>query len=414
MGQTSDATPPAAMPRDEVAEFLPAPTSDLRVAPFLEAIAAQAIEADASRSVDAELIAALKTSDVMRLSATKDLGGVEASMVDTGRELAAISARCPSLAWAMWNHVCVFHLFVGSLGPDHADFLADIVEAREWVSFPAGAGSGVKGTIDGDTVTLNGKATWSTGARYGDWCGVVFAIAENGETVRPMDIRFTLVRNNSEGVTIDPTWDGSGLRASATDDIHYDNVEVPLDRCVSWFGANRAESLRTVPVVSHRYREDWVGLSDLFLGWMAAAIVRECLIDAAAAVRERRVIMGGKMVERPTVQINVGRALSLVASAQAAITEATAEVDRRIDADRVPDTADYYRQQAIITMAVDQLQQAMDLLTRSQGGTALREGGDFDRRARDFRAMPLHINVHHDRVSHQVGRLALGIELAPF
>ncbi len=399
---------------DTVSEFLPAPTADLRSSEFLDAIKAQAATADATRSVDPEVIAALKTSDVMRLSATKDLGGVEASMVDIGRELAAVSSGCPSLAWALWNHVCVFHLFVGSLGPEHAEFLTDIVGAREWVSFPAGAGSGVHGTIEGDTVRLNGKATWATGARYGDWCGVVFAVAENGETVRPIDIRFTLVRNNSPGVTIDPTWDGSGLRASATDDIHYDNVEVPLDRCVAWFGANRAESLRTVPVVSHRYREDWVGLSDLWLGWMAAAIVRECLIDACAAVRHRRVIMGAAMVERPTVQINVGRAMSLTASAMAAITEATAEVDRRVDAGRVPDTSDYYRQQAITTMAVDQLQQAMDLLTRSQGGTALREGADFDRRARDFRAMPLHINVHHDRVSHQVGRLALGVELAPF
>ncbi len=397
-----------------VTEFLPAPTSDLRIAPFLDAIAAQAAEADATRTIDSSLIAALKTSDVMRLSATKDLGGVEASMVDIGRELGAVSARCPSLAWALWNHVCVFHLFVGSLGPDHADFLSDIVEAREWVSFPAGAGSGAHGTIDGDVVRLNGKATWATGARYGDWCGVVFAVAEDGEIVRPVDLRFTMTRNDSPGVRINPTWDGSGLRASATDDIHYDNAEVPLDRCVSWFGANRAESLRTVPVVSHRYREDWVGLSDLWLGWMAAAIVRECLIDACAAVRERRVIMGAAMVERPTVQINIGRALSLTAAAQAAIAEATAEVDRRIEAEKVPDTADYYRQQAIVSMAVDQLQEAMDLLTRSQGGTALREGADFDRRARDFRAMPLHINVHQDRVTHQVGRLGLGIELAPF
>lgn len=399
---------------DAVAEFLPAPTSDLRVAPFLDAIAAQAAEADRSRSVDPAIIADLKTSDVLRLSATKDLGGVEASMIDIGRELAAVSARCPSLAWALWNHVCVFHLFVGSLGPEHADFLADIVEAREWVSFPAGAGSGARGTIDGDVIRLNGKATWATGARYGDWCGVVLAVEEDGEIVRPLDLRFTMIRNDGPGVRIDPTWDGSGLRASATDDIHYENAEVPIDRCVSWFGANRAESLRTVPVVSHRYREDWVGLSDLWLGWMATAIVRECLIDACAAVRERRVIMGAAMVERPTVQINIGRALSLTASAQAAITEASAEVDRRIEAGRVPDTADYYRQQAIVSMAVEQLDEAMSLLTRSQGGTALREGADFDRRARDFRAMPLHINVHQDRVTHQVGRLGLGVELAPF
>jgi len=93
-----------------------------------------------------------------------------------------------------------------------------------------------------------------------------------------------------------------------------------------------------------------------------------------------------------------------------AVTEACHEVDRRIEQRTVPDTADYFRQQAIVSMAVDQLSHAMDLLARVEGGNGLRESGTFARRQRDFRAMPLHINVHRDRVTHQVGRLALGID----
>ena len=124
--------------------------------------------------------------------------------------------------------------------------------------------------------------------------------------------------------------------------------------------------------------------------------------------------MGTKMVERPTVQVNLGEAMSLIAAARAAVTEACHEVDRRIEAQVVPETADYFRQQAIVSMAVDQLSRAMDLLARVQGGNGLRESGSFERRQRDFRAMPLHINVHRDRITHQVGRLALGIDLDPF
>ena len=104
----------------------------------------------------------------------------------------------------------------------------------------------------------------------------------------------------------------------------------------------------------------------------------------------------------------------LVAAAHAAVVRASDEVDERIAAERVPDTADYFRQQAVISMAVEQLGEAMELLSRTYGGNGLREGGDFERRLRDFRAMPLHINVHQDRVTHQVGRYALGIELDPF
>ena len=400
---------------DPVDHFTPTPTEGLFVEPLLDAIASQAVEADRTRRIDPAVITAVKTTDVMRMTASPEIGGVGSSIHHVGRELGAVAARCPSLAWTLWNHVAVFHLFAGALGPDHQQFLADLTEAREWVSFPAGAGSGVRGQIDGDDAILNGQARWSTGAQYGDWCGVVFAVTgDDGEPVRPLDLRFTMIRNHADGVKIDPTWDGAGLRASATDDIRYADARLPIDRCVTWFGANRAESLRTVPVINHRYREDWVGLSDLWLGWMAVAVVREAVREAAASFRHRRAIMGTKMVDRPTVQVNLGRALALTSAAHAAVVRASDEVDDRIEATQVPDVADYFRQQAVISMAVEQLSEAMDLLARTQGGNGLREGASFERRQRDFRAMPLHINVHQDRITHQLGRYALGIELDPF
>ncbi len=398
-----------------VEHFSPAPTEGLRIAPFLDAIEAQAETADRTRSVSSEVIEAIRGTDFMRMSATRNIGGVEETMLHMGRELEAVAARCPSLAWCLWNHLCVFHLFVGSVGPDQQDFLTHIVTNGQWVSFPGGARSSVYGRIEGDQAILNGTGRWGTGARYADYCGVAFAISgDDGKPVRPMDIRFTILPTTTEGVKIDPSWDGAGLRASATDDVHYTDVPVNLSDCVAWFGANRAESLRTVPVVDHRYREDWVGISDLWLSFMAVGLVRRALAEAADAAGGRRVIIGGKMVERPTVQVNFGRAASLLAAAAAATEAACSEVDRRIAAGIVPDEADYLRQMAVTTMAVEQLDEAMSLLHRTQGGTALREGGAFDRRYRDFRAMPVHINVHQDRVTHQLGRHLLGLELNPF
>ena len=120
------------------------------------------------------------------------------------------------------------------------------------------------------------------------------------------------------------------------------------------------------------------------------------------------------MVERPTVQINLGKATALASSARAAIETACNEVDHRIKDHQVPNESDYFRQMSIVSMAVNQLSEAMQLLEKSQGGTSLREGGNFERRYRDFRAMPLHINVHEDRVNHQLGRYVLGIDREPF
>ena len=403
------------MTTDPVGHFFANDESRLLVQPTLDALEAQAANADSTRTVASNVIESLRGSDVMRMAATKELGGVESSILAMGRELEAVAARCPSTAWCLWNHLAVFHLFVGTLGPEHQSFLQELVQNGQWMSFPAGAGSGVHGRIEGDEAVLNGKATFGTGSRYADYCGVVFAVVgEDGEPLRPMDLRFSIVSTSVEGLKIDPTWDGSGLRASATDDLHYSEVRVPLDRCVQWYGANRAESLRTVPVINHRYREDWVGISDLWLGWMANGIVRRSLQEIASSTRERRVIMGGKMVEKATAQVNIGRAAALLSSARAAVESACLELDRRIAAGIVPDEADYLRQMSIVSMSVEQLAEAMRLLERTQGGNGLREGGAFERRYRDFRAMPLHINVHQDRVTHQLGRFVLDIERDAF
>jgi alkylation response protein AidB-like acyl-CoA dehydrogenase len=90
------------------------------------------------------------------------------------------------------------------------------------------------------------------------------------------------------------------------------------------------------------------------------------------------------------------------------------QVDERIEVQQVPGEADYLRQMALATSGMNQLDEAMQLLMRCQGGNGLRESRSFQRRWRDFQAMPLHINVHQDRVHHQLGRFVLGEDLEAF
>lgn len=404
-----------------VASFLPVDESGLTVGPALAVIEAHAEEADRTRSINPAVIQAVKATGALRLAATGELAGAPASFAQIGRELEAVAARCTSTAWCLWNHLGVFHLFVGALGPDQAPLLAEMVRRDEWVCFPAGAGSGVYGTLHpGGTdstgsATLVGKGSFGSGSRYADWAGVVFAVLDaEGQPRRPLDLRFTVVPLDDPAVRVRPTWDGSAVRASATDDIDYDGVAVPLSRCVPWFGANRAETLREVPVVAHRYREDWVGIGDVWLAQMGVGLARAALAEAAASITTRRAIMGRAMVTRPSVQLNLGRAATLIAAARATVDAAAREIDDRVAGERPPTEGDYLRQMAVSTAALDQLAEAMALILRSSGGNGLRESASLERRWRDFQAMPLHINAHVDRVTHQVGRFTLGEELEPF
>jgi alkylation response protein AidB-like acyl-CoA dehydrogenase len=391
--------------------FLPAADGPRWCEDVLAIAAAHAAEADRTRTVAPEVIAAVRASGLLSLSATKRLGGGEASIATMADELGALAAACASTAWCAWNHLCVFHLFCGALGPDHTDLLAGIVERREWVCFPAGAGSGLVGREDGGDFVLDGRAAFGSGARYADWAGVAFAVADaDGRARRPVDLRFSIVRLDSPGVHIDPTWDGASLRASSTDDVIYEGVRVPAERCVPWYGANRAAVLRdpSFPVIDGRYREDWVGLSDLWLAAMAVRVTGAALDQLVGEVGGRKAIMGRPMSELAGVHFNLGRAATALLGARSAV------VDARIEGGEPPDETDELRQAASSAFALEACDRAFGHLLKVAGGNGLRERHPFERRHRDFQAMPLHINAHEDRVTERVGRHLLGLPLDKF
>ncbi len=377
---------------------------NLQVAPLLPMIAAQATEADATRSVSLAVIAALKSNDVMRMSAVRALGGLESSISAIGRELEAVAAACGSTGWCLWNHLCVFHFYCGLLGPAQIGLLRSITANRHWVCLPAGAGTGVIGRKEGEQVVLNGVASFGSGGRYSDYAGVTFVF--EGERAPYL----TLVRTDQAGVRIDPTWKAMSLRASATDHVHYEEVRAPLASVVSFPMPYRV--LFRDPayaVIDHRYREDWVALSDLWLGCMAVGVADAALREACSGIQGRVAIMGVKMVERPTIHVNLGQAVALIAAARATIYDACAKTDARIIAHQIPTEADYLEQLGASMMALRLCDEAMRLILRVLGGNGLREGQSFERRYRDYQAMPLHINAHPDRVSEQLGRHALGL-----
>ncbi len=379
-------------------------TPALLCSPLLERIGAQAEQADRTRSVAADVIAAIKGSDLMRLSASRNLGGLAAPVEAVAGELEAVAGACASTAWCLWNHLCVFHFYCGLLGPEHQSLLADITARGEWVSLPAGAGTSIQGTTQGSEVVLTGDAHFGSGARYGDWVGITFMLDDERLP------RFTIARSTSPGVRIDANWNAMSLRASATDSLYYDHLRVPADRVVPFVPGYRIQFRDpTRPMIDERYREDWVAFSDLWLGAMAVGVAGAALADACAGIQDRIAIMGTRMVERPTIHVNLGQAGAAINAARATIRQACRDTDERIEQGVIPTEDDYLRQLAASMSALRLCSDAMQLILRVLGGNGLRESGSFERRFRDLLAMPLHINAHPDRVSEAYGRHLLGL-----
>ena len=375
------------------------------ITPLLDAIAAQAAEADRTRSIAPEVISAIKRNDIMRMSASREIAGLEESVVAIANELRAIAPRCGSTAWCLWNHLCVFHYFAGALGLDNKSFLSDLISRREWVCFPGGASSEISAIETGDKTILSGVGAFGSGCRYAEWAGAAFL--KQGVKLP----HFTVVDLRQPSVRIDATWDGSAVRASATDHIHYDGAEVPSQRVVPAPAKFRAVIRRAdYPMIHHRYREDWVALSVLWLGAMATGVAQASFDDTAHNIRDRIAILGTKMVEKTTIHVNLGRAQALINAATDTVYAAMAETDERIAARVIPTEGDYFRQTSAGMQAVLLCDEAMKLILRVLGGNGLREGTVFERRYRDFQAMPLHINGHIDRIVEQLGRISLGLD----
>lgn len=378
--------------------------SSLSVSPLLTDISAQASQADQSRSLAPDVIAAIKTNPIMAYSASRNLGGRAASMEQIGYELAAVAGACSSTGWVLWNHLATFHLFAGLLGPEQMPLLKEIVKAGEWVCFPAGASTGVKGLPQGDGIQLQGKAAFGSGARYAEWAGVSFVIEDR------RDPQFSLVDLRQSEVNIAADWNAMSLRASATDTVYYEGAMVRQSQVVP-FRFRYREVFRDSDhaMIDPRYREDWVALSDLWLGMMAVGVVQANLDVVTEGIRERVAIGGVKIAERPTVHVNLGQAQASIRAACDTVVAALRETDERIESGSLPDESDYLRQTGAAMAALSFCDDAMSLLLRVMGGNGLRQGPAFERRYRDFQAMPLHINAHRDRISEQIGRHLLGL-----
>ncbi|RDG35974.1 acyl-CoA dehydrogenase family protein [Streptomyces corynorhini] len=131
-------------------------------------------------------------------------------------------------------------------------------------------GSPVRGGLPATTARradghwlLTGRKIYSTGAA-GLSRMLVFARTDEN----PVRVGTFVVRAQSPGLTVEPTWDHVGLRASGSDDVVLDSVPVPLGDVIALAEPGDTPGARPDPATAA-----WnaLGLSALYLGVAGAA-----------------------------------------------------------------------------------------------------------------------------------------------
>jgi alkylation response protein AidB-like acyl-CoA dehydrogenase len=211
-------------------------------------------------------------------------------------------------------------------------------------------------TIDGG-FRIKGTKSFVSGAGHADAYLVAARSAADGEMVSQF-----LVPADTPGLTVEPTWDSLGMRATCSHDLHLD-VEVPVSALL---GGVEGLALLMAQVMPH---------------WMVASYaavyvgVAQSSVDAAVAhCRERR------LDSLPAVRARIGRADAAVAAARLVVDETA----RRVTvAPGTPETNRWVWRAKLLAGST-----AMDVaasMVEAAGTSASRRGHPLERLFRDAR-----------------------------
>ncbi|MGC0369694.1 acyl-CoA dehydrogenase family protein [Microbacterium sp. SLBN-111] len=201
------------------------------------AVAETAERYDRSGGFPAEGLDAVHRAGVFQAVIGARFGGDEVDALERLRILQAIGRGDPSVALIVANtlatHIAQIdrdvwpaHLYERVIA-ETAERPVSINTARAEPELGAPARGGLPATTVRRTATgwsLTGRKAYVTASTGLDY-HLVWAKTDDPEP----RVGHLIVRGDAPGITIIPTWDHLGLRASSTHDVVYDDVEAPAD-----------------------------------------------------------------------------------------------------------------------------------------------------------------------------------------
>jgi alkylation response protein AidB-like acyl-CoA dehydrogenase len=330
---------------------------------------------DRSGTFPTENFTRLHAAGLLALRTPRAYGGLDGSLEEAARVISLIGEGEPATALVLAMQYIQHGLIARSpIWPAHlkAEIGRSAVEGGliNALRAEAALGSPTRGGLPetlarrtADGWRLDGHKIYGTGSPVLSWMTVWARTDE-----RPARVGTFLVPAKSPGVTIEPTWDHVGLRASGSHDVRFANVELPADYAIdvrlpeAW---SPADSLAL-------HTENGVLLAALYQGVGRAA--RDSLITFL-------------MSRHPT---GLNAALTSVPRIREALgdIEAKLRINERlikslaqeIDSGAPVEAADAYLLKSTVT---NNVVAAIDLALRLTGNNGLKQSSDLQRHYRD-------------------------------
>jgi indole-3-acetate monooxygenase len=355
------------------------------VADMASLVVAYRDDIERARQIPRPIVDSWRQGGWMRLWLPADIGGAEADPGTVLDLVEAVSALDGAVGW---------NLFIAVSGGAFAAYLPEQGAHAIWGNCPdvlmAGTGKASgRAQAVADGYRVSGRWSFASGVQNADWLCANCLVDDGTNLIQGADgaPEQRLVFVPADRATIVDTWDTGGLRGTGSHDFVLRDVFVPNGFSFDWFRdrARIAHPLYQIPLL------------DLFgagLAGVALGIARHA-IDALVEMAASKVPTGSRSLlkERPLAQIQVAQADALVLSAHAFLAQTLRDAMTHLAAGDDAGKLTLSRLRLAIVHAAESATEAVTLMYRAAGGSAVYSHSPLDRCMRDVLAATQHVKV---------------------
>ena len=369
-------------------------------------------EAQKLRRLPDETVDVLIEEGIFRFTLPPELGGEDASSMETIEVLEAISAIDASVGWNVMIGSEINAMAAGGMDKDLA---REVYLENPRVIMCGGGGPG---TIPGKAVEqpngdfkIWGQTTFQSGCHQVEWAFMSCPIYESESADAPiMDEAAGMPKmkmffvNKSQFEIVD-TWDVAGLRGSGSHDVKCDGAIIEK----KW------RDVELVSLPAHYPNPVFRIPVPLRLSYNKAAValgVGRGALDVFADLAQNKVPMlaTGKLRERSVAQYRMGEAEATVQAARAFVMESMREVEDELHAGAEHPSAEITKKARLAcTFAANACMHAVDSIHNTAGTSGARMYSPLERKLRDAHGCASHRWVAHP-LYEAIGKLYLGFE----
>jgi alkylation response protein AidB-like acyl-CoA dehydrogenase len=368
-------------------------------------------EAQELKKLPDGIVSKLVDEGFFRFALPEEMGGDNASSMETVEILEHIAAIDASVSWNVMLGSEINAMAVGGMDPELAK---EVYLDNPRVIMCGGGGPGSQPSRaerqpDG-SVKVWGQTTFISGCHNAAYCfmGAPLMKGDEPDLDENGQMQFKLWFLARDQWEIKRTWDVAGLRGSGSDDVVTDGGVVPakfagVDLFVT--PAQYPNPVYRIPV-------------PLRLAYNKAAValgVAKGTIEVFSDIAQNKIPMlaSASLANREIAQYRMGMAEGIYRSARAWVMESMQAVEDELTGnDDLPGAKTTQDARLACVHAANECMRAVDLLHNTAGTTGMRMYSPLERKLRDAHGCATHRWVSHPLYS-ELGKIKLGIEAGP-